>query len=114
VMIAGALAVSTAVATGRESAATHQAIERECARYALDAQHVVRAFHGEGPGTADRRDWWDWLILACAAGVFIVLALTARIPSLPMNSGWTAALTVILVASAATCAWTLGKSTRFN
>src|SRR6185437_4340304 len=59
-MIAGALAVSTAVATEREAAATHEAIERECARYGLEHEHVVDAFNG-GAATAseNRREWWD-------------------------------------------------------
>ena len=114
VMIAGALAVSTAIATERESASTHEAIERECARYGLEPVHVIRAFHGTGVNAEDRRAWWDWLILACAAGVFVALALNARIPSLPMNSGWTVVLTIVLIASAAVCAWGLGKATRFS
>ncbi len=113
VMIAGALAVSTAVATEREAASTHQAIERECARYGMESEHVIRAFHGADV-TSDRREWWDWLILACAAGAFVALALRAHVPSLAMNFGWTAVLTVILIASAVGCAWGLGKTTRFN
>jgi len=114
VMIAGALAVSTAVATERESAATNEAIERECARYGMESAHVIRVYNGTGAASAQRREWWDWLILACAAAVFVALALRARIPALPMNLGWTAVLSVILIASAALCAWGLGKTTRFN
>jgi glucose uptake protein GlcU len=106
VMIAGALAVSTAVATERESASTHEAIERECARYGLEREHVFNAFNG-APAAQDRREWWDWLILACAAGVFVALAVKAKVPTLAMHYGWTVVLCIVLLASAALCAWGL-------
>jgi glucose uptake protein GlcU len=112
-MIAGALAVSTAIATERESASTHEAIERECERYGLERDSVIEAYNG-APAGETGREWWDWLILACAAGIFVVLALKARVPTLAMNYGWTVVLSVILVASAAVCAWGLGKTTRFR
>jgi len=113
-MIAGALAVSTAVATERETASTHEAIERECERYGLQHEQVVDAFNG-GPAAANenRREWWDWLILACAAGVFVVLALKARVPALAMHYGWAAVLTILLVVSAVVCAVGLHRRTRF-
>ena len=40
VMILGALAVSTAVATEKENASMRQAVVRECARYELDYDRV--------------------------------------------------------------------------
>lgn len=113
-MIAGAIAVSSAVATERESASTAAAIQRECDRYGLNHTEVARAFHGDAPPDAARRDWWDWLILACAAAVFVGLALKARVPALHMNLGWAAALAFVLIASATLCAWGLGRSTHFS
>jgi hypothetical protein len=111
-MIAGAMAVSTAVATERESASTEEAIERECERYGLEREGVIQAFNGVT--SESRRDWWDWLILICAAGVFVALALKARAPALAMNYGWTAVLAVLLIASAVVCGWGLHKRTRFS
>jgi glucose uptake protein GlcU len=111
-MIAGAMAVSTAIATERESASTHEAIERECARYGLKREEVIHAYNGAT--TLDRREWWDWLILICAAGVFVALGLRAKAPALEMNYEWTIVLAVILIASAAVCAWGLHKRTRFS
>jgi glucose uptake protein GlcU len=107
-MIAGALAVSTAVASERESASTQEAIERECSRYGLDREQVIHAYN-DATQAEDKREWWDWLILLGAAGVFIALAVQARVPALAMNYPWTAALTIILVASAAVCAWGLQR-----
>jgi glucose uptake protein GlcU len=111
-MIAGAMAVSTAIATERESASTHEAIERECARYGLKREEVIHAYNGAT--TQDRREWWDWLILICAAGVFVALGLQAKAPALNMNYEWIIVLAVILIASAAVCAWGLHKRTRFS
>jgi glucose uptake protein GlcU len=106
-MIAGALAVSSAVATEREAASTHEAIERECERYGLEHDQVVRAFNGAEGGGEGRREWWDWLILLGAAGVFIALAVKARVPDLVMQFGWAGVLTALLVVSAVACAWGL-------
>lgn len=114
VMIAGAIAVSSAVASEREDVSTSAAIDRECERYGLEREQVALVFHGDAPPDATTRDWWDWLILACAAGIFTALGLTARVPSLSMNLAWAAALTVVLIASAVVCAWGLGKATRFS
>jgi hypothetical protein len=66
------------------------------------AQH--REFH---------RDWWDYVILACAVGVFVWLGVQARMPALAMNLTWTAVLSLALVVTAAVCAWKLWKATRF-
>lgn len=114
IMVLGAMAVSTAIAGEREAASTAAAIARECRRYNLDHAHVTRTFHGETPAGEDRRDGRDYAILAVAATVFSVLAAHARIPALPIQFAWAAALTVVLVASAVLCAWTLGRTTRFE
>jgi glucose uptake protein GlcU len=110
-MIAGAMAVSTAIATEREAHSTHEAIQRECNRYGLDQAQVVHAYNGSA-ASEDRREWWDWLILLGAAAVFGALALQARVPDLAMNYPWTAGLTLILVASAFLCAWGLQHQSR--
>jgi len=115
VMILGALAVSTAVATEREHTSTNEALVRECDRYRLDYTRVLRAYSG-APNQANvpRRAWWDYVILAAAAGVFVWLGLDARVPNLGMNLAWTAALTAALVVTAAICVWGLWKSTKLS
>ncbi|MGA2728161.1 MAG: GRP family sugar transporter [Terracidiphilus sp.] len=114
VMILGALAVSTAVATEREHASTHDALHRECDRYGLDSARVLDAYHGTtSSGRKFHRDWWDYAILLCAVGVFVWLGVQARVPALGMNLTWTAVLSVALIVSASVCAWSLWKSTRF-
>ena len=113
VMILGALAVSTAVATEREHSSTNDALMRECNRYRLNYERVLRAYVGDSHFADNQaRAWWDYLILVAAFGVFVWLGLDARIPSLPINPRWTAVLTAALVVSAVICLWGLRKNAR--
>ncbi len=115
VMIGGALAVSTAIATERENASTNEALLRECTRYRLDYDRVVKAFSGPGPGDGRQlRGWWDYAIVAAAVGVFVYLGVHAKAPALAMNLGWLWALVAVPVATAAVCGWALWKATRFS
>jgi len=114
VMILGALAVSTAIATEREHASTDRALLRECNRYKLDYGEVLQAYSGVVNGDGGNgRAWWDYLILACAAGVFVWLGLSARVPALQMNLAWAGVLVAMLIVVAAICTWGLWKATRF-
>jgi hypothetical protein len=121
-MILGALAVSTAIATEREHASMNGALVRECSRYHLDYNRVLRAYSGTDSGSApggrpvsnDRRGWWDYAILAAAAGVFIYLGWNTRVPALSMNLAWLWILAAVLIASAAAASWGLWKATRFS
>jgi glucose uptake protein GlcU len=122
VMILGALAVSTAIATEREHASMNSALVRECSRYHLDYDRVMRAYSGAENGSQpgcrpvsnDRRGWWDYAILAAAVGVFAYLGWNARVPALSMNLAWFWVLALVLVASAAAAGWGLWKATRFS
>jgi drug/metabolite transporter (DMT)-like permease len=113
VMILGALAVSTAIATEREHGSIKQSLIRECDRYGLDYDRVFRAYSGESEDSGTGRSWWDLVIVGCAVGVFIWLGLKARVPTLSMDLYWVAALTAVMVITAAVCAWGLWKQTRF-
>ena len=115
VMILGALSVSTAVATEKEHFSMRQALVRECARYDLDYDRIIKASTGALPTlNAEERSWWDYLILACAVGVFVWLGFHARVPALSMNLKWVAVLTVVLVLSAVGSVWALWRATRFS
>ena len=115
VMICGALAVTTAVATEQENSSMREALVRECARYDLDYDRVMKSYGGQSPAMAvERRAWWDYVILACAVGVFIWLGRNAEVPALSMNLAWVGALTAILLASAGAGGWLLWKSTKFS
>lgn len=113
VMILGALAVSTAVATEREHTSTNDALLRECERYELDYTRVLSAFSGTPQEQQIQRSGWDYAILAGAIAVFVVLGVQARRPQLAMDLTWVVILSAMLVISAAVCARRLWKATRF-
>jgi glucose uptake protein GlcU len=115
VMILGALAVSTAVATSREHTSTNDALARECTRYNLDYHAVLQAYGGsEADGRDRKRGWWDYAILAAAVGAFVYLGVNARVPHLSLDFTWIAVLSVVLLLTAALCGWGLWKATKFS
>jgi len=102
-MIAGAVAIATAVAPASELASWKLAMERECSRYALNKQQVEAAMRGEEDQNAQKngRRWWDVLVLLAAVGIFIALAWGTHGRSIELNLPWMlvllAATTVCLV-----------------
>ncbi len=120
VMIAGALAVSTAIASAKENASTNTALLRECSRYGLEYNRILSTQAGNpqdsaAPIQSASRRWWDYLIVTIALGVFLWLGLQARVPTtLAMNFTWLAVLSAVLVASALAAGYGLWKANRFD
>jgi len=113
VMIFGALAVSTAVASARENSSTDAALKRECNRYGLDYNRVLASYSGS-PAENGRRLWWDYAIVAAAVGVFVWLGVNAHVPALGMDLTWVGVLVAVLVAAALLSGWGLWRATRFS
>jgi glucose uptake protein GlcU len=115
VMILGALAISTAVASSKEQSSTNEAVLRECERYGLDYNRTMLAMAGDEFNTRnERRRWWDYAIIAAATGVFIWLGVRAVVPPLAMNVRWIAVLAGILLLSLVAGTWSLWRRTRFS
>jgi glucose uptake protein GlcU len=114
-MILGALAISTAVASSRENLSKNDALERECHRYGLSYQEVLLAQSGDEFGSRnERRRWWDIAILAAATCLFIWLGVNAIVPPLQMNLYWVAALSVGMLIALLGGGWALWRQTRFS
>ena len=113
-MILGALAVSTAVASAKEQSSVNEALARECDRYGLDYNRTLAAQAGEEFDRSERRRWWDYAIVATACGVFVFLATKAQRPALSMNGRWIAALAVVLLVSLVAASLRLHRQTRFS
>jgi len=114
-MIVGALAISTAVASSREHTSRNEALERECDRYGLSYREVLLAQSGDEFGSrSERRRWWDYAIVLAATGLFLWLAINAVVPPLAMNLRWAAALSGVLAVALAGGGWALWRQTRFS
>jgi drug/metabolite transporter (DMT)-like permease len=114
-MILGALAISTAVASTREHLSKNEALERECLRYGLDYRQVLLAQSGDEFGSrTERRRWWDGVIVAIATCVFLWLGLNAVVPPLAMNMAWVSGLSAVLLVALVGGGWALWRQTRFN
>jgi hypothetical protein len=110
-MILGALAISTAVASSREHSSTNLALDRD----GLDYLEVLAAQSGEEFGSrTEKRRWWDGLIVLAATGIFIWLGVHAVVPPLAMNMAWLIALTVVLFIALVGAGWALWRNTRFS
>jgi glucose uptake protein GlcU len=115
IMILGAFAVSTAVASDREQASNHGAMLRECERYNLDYDRTLAAQSGDEFGSRnERRRWWDYLIVIAATGLFVWLGVRATVPPLAMNFFWIIVLSILLLASVIVGSLTLWRRTRFS
>ena len=99
-MIVGALAISTAVASAKENSSTNEAVLRECVRYGLDYNKIILAQAGdEFGGKEEKRRWWDYVIVLTATAVFVSLGVHAVVPPLTMDMRWVAILSAALVLS---------------
>jgi hypothetical protein len=139
-MAAGAGAIAVSGVTAKEHARWKQAADREGRRYGVDEAYMQAALSGRDAtaetssaddqgGVSDQhgasdagsqpvrhpsRSWLDYLLVAAATTIFIVLAALARAPNLALN--WTAliALGVAMLVFLAACAGALWRTTRFN
>jgi glucose uptake protein GlcU len=115
IMILGALAISTAVASAKEGSSTNETVLRECRRYGLNYQRTMMAQAGdEFVGRDERRRWWDYLIVLTATAVFVTLGVRAVVPPLAMDLRWVVILSVVLIASLMVGGWSLWRRTRFT
>jgi glucose uptake protein GlcU len=115
IMILGALAIGTAVASGKEHSSTNEAVLRECQRYGLDYNKALAAQSGDEFRTkGEKRRWWDYAIVLAATGIFVVLGARAVMPPITMNLRWIAALGAVLLLSLFAGGWGLWKRTDFS
>jgi glucose uptake protein GlcU len=113
-MILGALAISTAVASAKEHTSTNEVVLRECNRYGLNYHRTIMAQAGdEFGGREERRRWWDYAIVLTASGVFVWLGVHAVVPPMAINIRWIAVLAVLLVVSVGIGGWSLWRRTKF-
>jgi len=116
VMILGALAISTAQAPVAEQSSWRTAMLRECERYGLNVRRVEEALLGSDPlaKQSPKRNWWEFVIVALAIGIFIWLASLAERRLLDVNGPWLILLSMASVAILVAAAVLLWRRTRFS
>jgi len=115
VMILGALAISTAVASDQEQHATNEVVMRECDRYGLDYKKVALSQQGdEFDRSSSAKRWWDYVIVIVSTGIFVWLGVKAVVPPLQMNLHWLGVLTGLLLLALAAGTYCLGRRTNFE
>jgi drug/metabolite transporter (DMT)-like permease len=116
VMILGAIAISMAAPKDSELANWKFAMDRECDRYGLNKQHVAAVVAGDDPlsGQARGTRWWEVLIMCCAVGVFVWLAIGTRAQQINVNMPWLIALSLATIVPLGVCGTLLYRRTRFS
>jgi drug/metabolite transporter (DMT)-like permease len=114
-MMLGVAAIAFSAATGEEQMQWKAASRRECDRYSLPTDYVEARMQGSqlAGETKPSRSAFDWLLVAGASGIFVVLATIARVPRMSLNGlaivGLSVAMLLLLVFSGLT----LWRTTRF-
>ncbi|HEY2017125.1 MAG TPA: GRP family sugar transporter [Bryobacteraceae bacterium] len=116
VMILGATAISFAEAPASEQASWKKAMERECTRYHLEPDRVAAIMQGDDPLSREQspRGWWELVVAAVAAGIFIWLGLGAERQPLAVNGFWMFVLITASLVFLVVCGTLLWKRTRFS
>jgi glucose uptake protein GlcU len=116
IMIIGALAIAGASASVKERDSCMSAIVRECSRYKIDLGETIQACEGQESVSveAQKRPWWDFLILSCAVAIFARLAVGVRRPPIAMHITYALILTAVSLVLLVGCGWLLQKQTRFT
>jgi hypothetical protein len=140
-MAAGAGAIAFSSVTAKEHARWKEAADREGHRYGVEGAYVQaalsgreaaaaatddagdqdaasRAFASSAPAVQSAgglsRTWLDYLLVAAATTIFIVVGILARAPNLALNWSALVALVAAMLVFLAACAAALWRTTRFN
>jgi drug/metabolite transporter (DMT)-like permease len=102
-MAGGAVAIACSTASEEEYSRWKKAALRETELYGLNFDYVMTRMDGRDEELgAVRRTWIDWVLIASATAVFVVLGLIARVPQMEIRMDWLVALSgamlVVLVA----------------
>jgi drug/metabolite transporter (DMT)-like permease len=114
-MALGAVAIALSSATSREHSSWQDAADREGQRYGVEGDYVRAGMEGREHGNvASGRTIIDWILILGTTGLFVVLAVMAKLPHMEIGMGWAIALTVAMLSLLATCGIALWRTTRFR
>jgi drug/metabolite transporter (DMT)-like permease len=114
-MAAGAVAIASSSASESEYTSWKEAARRETERYSISADYVMKRMQGHDVDTNTAgRSWIDWLMVAGATLIFIILGAMARIPQMEIQMGWLIGLSLAMFIVLIAAGLALWRITRFT
>lgn len=114
-MMLGALAIALSSANESEHVSWKTAAQREGERYEVDDEYVRAGLEGVEFDTQRRgRSFLDWILILGTTGMFVGLALLAKMPQMHISMAWTIALVLAMLGLLATCGLALWWTTGFR
>jgi glucose uptake protein GlcU len=115
-MMLGVGAIAFSSATGKEQAQWKEAAHREGRRYGIAADFVEARMDGRQAAgeLKPSRSPLDWLLVAGATGIFVILAAAARVPQISVHWVPAAVLSAATLVLLLVCGFTLWRTTRFH
>jgi len=115
-MMLGVGAIAFSSATGKEQSRWKEAARREGERYDVAQDYVEARMDGRQAANEVKpsRTALDWLLVAGATFVFVVLATMARVPQISFRWGPAALLTAATLVLLLICGAKLWRTTRFH
>jgi drug/metabolite transporter (DMT)-like permease len=114
-MAAGAVAIASSSASESEYSSWKEAARRETDRYSISADYVMKRMEGHDVDTNSAgRSWIDWLMVAAATLIFIILGAMAHIPQMEIHMGWLIGLSLAMLIVLIAAGLALWRVTRFT
>jgi hypothetical protein len=114
-MAAGAVAIASSSASESEYSSWKEAARRETERYSISADYVMKRMQGHDVDTNSAgRSWIDWLMVAVATLIFVILGALARIPQMEIQMGWLIGLSLAMLIVLIAAGLALWRVTRFT
>jgi len=115
-MLVGVAAIASSSATGSEQMLWKQAAQREAQRYRVATDFVEARMQGRALADEKkrRRSMLDWVLVAGATSIFVILGMMARVPQIPANWAPAILLTIASLALFFICGIALRRTTRFH
>jgi drug/metabolite transporter (DMT)-like permease len=115
-MMLGVAAIAFSSATGKEQSRWKEAARREGQRYDVAQDYVEARMDGRQAANEAKpsRSAMDWLLVAGATCVFVVLATMARVPQMSLRWGPAALLIAGTLVLLLICGAKLWRTTRFH
>jgi drug/metabolite transporter (DMT)-like permease len=115
-MVLGVGAIALCSATNQEQVRWKQAALREAHRYGIADDDVEARMQGRrSPDeTEPGRNAWDWLLVALATGIFVLLGKIAHAPQMSLHWYPAVLLSAATILLLLVCGVTLWRTTRFR